>query len=55
MFGQIGKLAARNVMQKTVRFSGHGGVPGEVNIDQYIIVSIQGLHNNITSIYLVST
>lgn len=43
MFNQIVKLAARNVMRKSVRFSGDGGVPGAVRtlrtirIQSYII------------------
>lgn len=31
MFNHVLKLAARNVMQKGVRFGSHGGIPGEVS------------------------
>lgn len=31
MFGQTVKLMGRQLMQNSVRFGSHGGVPGEVN------------------------
>lgn len=43
MFNQTVKLMGRQLMQKSVRFGSHGGVPGEVKINytfrRYVILT----------------